>query len=168
MNNKISKMTFTAIIAAIYFIFCFIEQSFASGSIQCRLSEALTILPLIFPEAIIGVTVGCLIFNVTQGIVFDVILGTLATFLSAVLTYFVGKYIKNTALKIIVGGLFPVIINALIIPVVLILGYDVSELYWLLALKVGIGQAIAVYGVGTFVYLGVDRFIQSKETSFFN
>ena len=163
MNNKINKMTFTSLIAAVYFVFCFIEQSFASGSIQCRLSEALTLLPLIFPEAIIGVTIGCLIFNVTQGIIFDVIFGTLATFISAFLTYLIGKNIKNTALKIFVGGLFPVFINALIIPIVLILGYDVEEMYLLLSLKIAIGQIIAIYGVGTFVYLGINRFYNDRQ-----
>ena len=157
MNNKIHRMALSAMIAALYFILCFVEQGFANGLVQCRLSEALTILPLFFPEAIIGVTIGCLIFNLSTGLLLDVILGTLATLCASLLTYYIGRLIKNKYLKFIVGATFPVIVNALVVPVILMLEYDVSEAYYLMALKIFIGQAIAVYGLGFLVYISIEK-----------
>ena len=68
MKTRVKQMTYSAMIAAIYFILCFFQQDFASGAIQCRLSEGLTLLPLFFPEAILGVTIGCLIWNIMHGV----------------------------------------------------------------------------------------------------
>ena len=157
MNNKIHRMALSAMIAAIYFGLSFVEQGFASGLIQCRLSEALTILPLFFPEAIIGVTIGCLIFNLSTGLLLDVILGTLATLISSLLTYFIGKLILNKYLKFVIGAIFPVVINALIVPIILMIEYSVEEAYFLIAIKIFIGQLIAVYGLGFLVYITMDK-----------
>ena len=159
-NSKVKKLTLSAMIAAIYFACAFVEQSFASGAIQCRLSEAFTLLPLLFPEAIIGVTIGCLIFNVTQGIVYDMIFGTLATLLAGVTTYFLGKLVKNDFLKIALGGLPPVLFNAFIVPIILIFGYEVPDSYWYLVLTVGIGQVIAVYVAGGLLYFPIKKALE--------
>lgn len=156
-NDKVKRLTISAMIAAVYFACAFVEQSFASGAIQCRLSEALCLLPLFFPQAIVGVTVGCLIFNVTQGIVWDMIFGTIATLIAAIMTYYIGKLIKNDWVKILVGGIPPVLLNALIVPLVLIYGYQLSDAYWYLALTVGIGQFIAVYVAGTIIYFPLKK-----------
>ena len=154
-NDKVKRLTISAMIAAVYFACAFVEQSFASGAIQCRLSEALCLLPLFFPQAIVGVTVGCLIFNVTQGIVWDMIFGTIATLIAAIMTYYIGKLIKNDWVKILVGGIPPVLLNALIVPLVLIYGYQLSDAYWYLT--VGIGQFIAVYVAGTIIYFPLKK-----------
>ena len=160
---KVKQMTFSSMIAAIYFLLCFVEQDFASGAIQCRISEGLTLLPLFFPEAIIGVTLGCLIFNIVYGTLFDIIFGTLATLLARVITYFIGKVIKNDYLKILIGGIPPIIINALVIPLILIFSYNSPDNYFYLVLTVGIGQFIAVYVVGFIIY-----FPFKKMLTYFN
>lgn len=160
---KVKQMTFSSMIAAIYFLLCFVEQDFASGAIQCRISEGLTLLPLFFPEAIIGVTLGCLIFNIVYGTLFDIIFGTLATLLAGVITYFIGKVIKNDYLKILIGGIPPIIINALVIPLILIFSYNSPDNYFYLVLTVGIGQFIAVYVVGFIIY-----FPFKKMLTYFN
>lgn len=159
MNKKSKRMTLSAMIGAIYFICCFVEQSFASGAIQCRLSEGLTLLPLIFPEAILGITVGCLIFNIYTGVLWDIIFGTLTTLLAGILTYVIGRLIKNEGLKIFIGGLFPVFLNALVIPVILYNGYGVNDGYFFLVLTIAIGQIIAVYGVGTLIYFPLKKYL---------
>lgn len=151
-NNKVKRLTVSAMVAAIYFAFAFVEQGFASGAIQCRLSEALCLLPLFFPEAIIGVTVGCLLFNITTGIVWDMIFGTLTTLISAIITYYIGRFVKNDWARILLGGIPPVLLNALVIPLILIFGYELTDQYWYLALTVGVGQFIAVYIAGTILY----------------
>ena len=54
---------------------------------QLRFSEALTVLPFLFPGAIPGLFLGCAIANIasTFGIL-DVVFGSLATLLAAVWT----------------------------------------------------------------------------------
>lgn len=163
-RRSIRRITFSALIAAIYFACCFAEQSFASGAIQCRLSEGLTLLPLIFPEAIVGVTIGCLIFNLTSGIIYDVIFGTLATLLGCIITYLIGKFVRNDFARIVLGGLPPVLLNAFIIPLVLIFGYQLSDGYWYLVFTVGLGELIAVYVVGIVVYFPLKKL----ENTFLN
>lgn len=152
MNTKVKKLTFSAMIAAIYFVCCFFEQEFASGAVQCRISEGFTLLPLFFPEAILGVTLGCLIFNATTGIWWDMVFGTLATLIGCVITWLIGKKVRNDWLRILLGGIPPVVLNALIVPVVLINGYGLSDAYWYLGATVGAGELIAVYAVGILVY----------------
>lgn len=152
MKSNVKKMTFSATIGAIYFLFCFIEQDFASGIIQCRLSESLCLLPLFFPEAILGVTIGCLIYNISYGIIYDIIFGTLTTFIASILTYLIGRMIQNDYLRIIIGGLFPIILNGLIIPFVLIYGMGTSESYFYLLITISVGELIAVYLVGGLLY----------------
>ena len=49
----------TAIIAAVYSTVTIFVGFLSYGPVQIRFAEALTILPLIFPEAVIGVTIGC-------------------------------------------------------------------------------------------------------------
>lgn len=160
MKSPVKKLTLSAMIAAIYFVFCFIEQSFASGAIQCRLSEALCLLPLFFPEAILGITIGCLIFNITTGIAYDIIFGTLATLIGGIITYFIGKFIKNTPLRIILGGLSPILLNAIIIPFVIIYGYESVDAYFYLFGTIFIGEALAIYVAGTLIYFPIQKLLK--------
>ena len=53
-NNKILFITQAAMIAAIYFVVTYFVSAFnlASGQIQIRISEALTILPYFTPAAV--------------------------------------------------------------------------------------------------------------------
>ena len=160
MKTNIKKLTFSATIGAIYFLFCFVQQDFASGIIQCRLSEALCLLPLFFPEAIIGVTIGCLLFNLTHGILYDIIFGTLTTLIAAIITYIIGKFIKNDYLKIILGGLPPILLNGLIIPLVIIFGMGSTESYLFLFMTISIGELIAIYVVGGLMYFPLKKMFE--------
>ena len=65
MNQKTNFICVTAMIAALYVVLTFIANAFglASGVIQIRLSEALTVLPFFAPAAIPGLTIGCLLSN---------------------------------------------------------------------------------------------------------
>ncbi len=152
VNMKVKRMAISAMIAALYFAACFAQGTFASGAIQCRLSEGLCLLPLFFPEAIFGVALGCLIFNAVQSTIYDVIFGTLATVIAGIMTYFIGRLIKNDWMRIVLGGLPPVIMNALVVPGVLILGMGDTSTYMYLFGTVGLGELIAVYVVGIIIY----------------
>jgi uncharacterized membrane protein len=81
------------------------------GQIQIRLSEMLTVLPFFFPEAIWGVTIGCLLSNVFSpfGII-DIVGGTLCTFIAATLTYLL-RNIHNEKVGAYFGIIPPIIVN---------------------------------------------------------
>ena len=147
MKEKTLQLTRAALIAALYVILTFLSQLFglASGAIQFRLSEALTCMPLFYKEAIPGLWVGCVLANLLTGCaMWDVVFGSLATFLGAVGTYYIGR--KKPAL----GPIFPIAANMLIVPAVLQHVYGAPESYWYLMITVGIGE-IACCGVLGFI-----------------
>ena len=71
----------------------------------------MAILPLFCGEAIFGLTIGCLISNLLGNGILDIIFGTLATLVSAVFTYFIGRKIKKDIPRFLIGGFFPIILN---------------------------------------------------------
>ena len=160
-NFKAKSLARAGIIASIYIVLTLIFYPISFGGMQVRVSEGLTLLPLIFPEAVFGLTIGCLIANLFGNGVLDIVFGTLATFVSAVLTMCVGKRIKNTALKIFVSGLFPVIINAIVIPFTFLVAIENVGVYIISAVQIFVGQAISVYLFGSPIYL----FLKNKKRS---
>lgn len=83
-----------ALITAIYLVLTLIFAPIAYGSVQFRVSEALMVLPIISSAGIWGVTLGCFLanlFNPGNLGPIDIIFGTLATFIAALLTRFIAK-----------------------------------------------------------------------------
>ena len=68
-TQRTAYLTQAAVIAAAYTILTMIAAGFdlASGAVQVRFSEALTILPFFTPAAIPGLTIGCLLSNILTG-----------------------------------------------------------------------------------------------------
>lgn len=146
--GKISKntayMTQAALIAAIYTVLTMIAAGFdlASGAIQVRFSEALTIMPFFTPAAIPGLTLGCLLSNILTGCVLpDVIFGTLATLLGALGSCALRKNRFLCAIP-------PIVSNALIIPFVLTYAYHIPGGIPFFMLTVGLGELISCMGLG--------------------
>ena len=157
---KTTKIVVRAgLIAGLYIVLSLLTMPIASGAIQFRLSEALTILPLFFIEAIPALFVGCMLSNLITGcMVLDIILGSVITLVSAFLTYLTGKIIKNSPLKIAIGGLFPVILNAFFLPIIWIAVYGAIEyVYILQVLFLLVSQSVSIYGVGTTLYLAIKK-----------
>lgn len=149
MKERTLYLTRAALIAALYVVLTFVSQMFglASGAIQIRLSETLTVMPLLFKEAIPGLWIGCLVANVLTGCAFwDVVFGTLATYLGALGTYYIGRKIP------VLGPVFPILSNATIVPWVLQFVYGVKESYVFLAITVGIGEIICCGLLGWGLY----------------
>lgn len=160
MKNKQLNTKFLAragIIGAIYIVLTLVLYPISFGGMQVRVSEALTLLPMLFPEAVWGLTIGCLISNLFGNGVLDIVFGTLATFLASILTAFFSKKVKNKALKVLVCGLFPVIINAIVVPFTFLAITESFGVYLITALQIFIGQAIAVYLFGTPIYLYLEN-----------
>ena len=140
---SVRSLCVAAIIAALYAALTLGFQAISYGAVQFRVSEAMTLLPVLFPEAVPGLAVGCLIsnlFNPMGATIYDVVFGTLATLLAAVLT----RRIKGS---IWLRALPPVLCNAVIIGLVLTYAYGI-DLLWMNMLTVGIGQAVVCYGLG--------------------
>jgi uncharacterized membrane protein len=163
-NTKKSakQLALSGIIACLYFIVVMIFFPISYGGVQVRIAEALTLLPLFFGEAVLGLTVGCLLANFFGNGVIDIVFGTLATFLASVTTYLIGKKIKNVKLKFILGALPPIILNAIIIPFTFLAIFELKELYFISMLQIFIGQTISIYIIGSFVYFPLNK-IQNKK-----
>ena len=129
------------------------------GGIQVRFAEALAVLPLFFGEAVWGLAVGCLIANFFGNGILDVIFGTLATLISAILTYFVRKKIKNPKLRFFIGAFPPVIINAILVPFTFLAVFELKSLYFISMLQIFAGQAISIYIVGAFIYFPLQKIL---------
>ncbi|MGN0814827.1 MAG: QueT transporter family protein [Candidatus Coproplasma sp.] len=148
------------IIAALYAVVTWAFGPLAFGPIQVRPSEALTLLPLFYIEAIPGLYIGCMLANLMSGYgLYDIFIGSLATLLAAILTYGTGKLIKNDILKVAVGGLFPVLCNAFIIPAVLILAGVPDIAYWLEFGIMAGTESLWIYAIGIPLYIAIKGII---------
>ena len=144
LSKKTAYLTQAALIAAIYTVLTMIAAGFdlASGAIQVRFSEALTIMPFFTPAAIPGLTVGCLLSNILTGCALpDIIFGTLATLLGALGSYALRHNRFLCAIP-------PIVSNALIIPFVLTYAYHIPGGIPLFMLTVGLGELISCMGLG--------------------
>ena len=147
------------IIAGLYVALTFLVFPVASGAIQFRASEALTLLPLIFVESVPALFVGCMISNIITGCaLYDVIFGSLITLVAGILTYLVGRLIRKTPLKLFLGGLFPVILNAVFLPVIWYFCYgELEYLYILSVLFLLVSQSVCIYALGIPLYFATEK-----------
>lgn len=158
-QNDARKLAVGGVIAALYVALTYIAAVFglASGAIQVRLSEALTILPVFTSTAVPGLTVGCVLANLLTGCApWDVVFGSLATLLGAVGT----RLLKN---KPYIAWIPPVMANAIIVPFVLQKVYGVEDAWWYLALTVGAGEVIACGILGILLYHSVKKIPNLKS-----
>ena len=147
MTNKNRKLARVGLIAALYAVVTLVLGSFAYGPIQFRISEILMFLPLFGKEYIIALTIGCFVANVVGPFgVPDIIFGTLATLISAILVYYTPKIIKNDKYTLFIASLWPTVINALII------GWELYKFFgmpfMLSAIQVGFGEFVVITIVG--------------------
>ena len=151
MFKNTSSIARAGLIAGLYVVLTLVVFPIASTEIQFRPSEGLTLLALIFPEAVPALFVGCMLSNFITGCqLLDVIFGGIITLIAGLCTYGVGKIIKKTWLKIFIGGLFPVLLNALLLPVIWYYCYYQSDfIYYLQVIFLTISQSISVYAVGS-------------------
>ena len=154
------------IVAGLYVALGVITLPVMSGAIQFRAAEGLCLLPLVMPESAIGLFIGCILSNVISGCaVYDVILGSLITLAAAVCTLAIGKTALKSGVKTVVGGLFPVIFNALLLPLIWLLCYGTAEYaYYIEVCFLLVSQSVSVYGVGAGA-LAAHRAVYKKNKS---
>ncbi len=154
MKHKKTRMiAYAAMIAAIYVILTWLFAPFGFGEVQIRISEALTILPAFTPAAVPGLFVGCLIGNILSGAILpDIVFGSLATLIGAVLVY------RMRNLNKLCLPLAPILSNTLIVPFVLYYGYGVPLPIPLLMLSIGAGEFVSCGVLGMILYRALSRY----------
>jgi uncharacterized membrane protein len=125
----------------------------ASGAVQVRFSEALTVLPFFTAAAIPGLALGCLLANFLTGCLWpDIVFGSLATLIGALGTYAVGQKGLNKWL----APLPPIVANAAIVPFILYYAYGLGPL-WFFFVTVTIGEAVSCGGLGMALVLALEK-----------
>ncbi len=153
-TQKVLFITQAAMIAALYVVLTFISNALglASGVIQIRISEALTILPFFTTAAIPGLFIGCLISNLLTGCaLFDILFGSLATLLGALGTYALRKWKWCSVLP-------PIMSNTILLPLILTYVYDIQEGIPYLMLTIGIGETISCGVLGLLLLSALSRY----------
>lgn len=154
MTRKTRMLAHGALLAALYVALTYLQESLIPGSanwaIQFRASEALCVLAFFTPAAIPGLTVGCLLFNISNGaaLPLDSLLGSLATLLAVGGMYRVRRWtVKGYPLP---GMLLPGLTNGLLI------GWELTVYiggsFWLNALYVAIGEIGVLMSLGSLLY----------------
>lgn len=159
-NNPTLYLTRGALIAALYVGLSLLSDMVGLAGdnvIQCRLSEALTVLPAFFAESIPGLYIGCFITNIIAGSnPWDIAFGPIATLIAAFATYLIGCVVRRhyakspfpftvprVALMTAMFALPPILSNTVIIPPILKLAYGFEDAYWFLVATVAAGEIIA-------------------------
>jgi uncharacterized membrane protein len=168
-SNRTLRIAQGAVIAAAYTVLTWLAAlaNLAYGPVQFRFSEALTILPIFTPAAVPGLAIGCLLSNILSGYgVYDMIFGTLATLLAALLTRLV-RSVKIRGIPVL-SPLPPVLLNAFIV------GFEITVLngavidpdclvhfnwvlFWTNAGSVGIGELVVCYVLGLPLAVLIDK-----------
>ena len=151
MKRKTHSITHAAIIAAMYFALTHLQNllipNSATWAIQFRASEALCVLSFFTPAAVPGLTIGCLLFNISfaGALPLDFAVGAFATFLAC------GSMRLLRGMPWL-GLAMPALFNAILVGWELTLylgdtGFTMAA-FWLNALYVAIGELAVLYTLG--------------------
>ena len=153
MHHKTRNLAHAALIAALYAVLThlqnFIFPGSASWAIQCRLSEVLCVLALFSPAAVSGLTIGCLLFNITfaAALPLDWLLGTAATF-SATAAMYALRNVRICGYPLL-SMLMPSLTNAVLV------GWELTVYiggsFWINGLYVALGELIVLLIPGSLV-----------------
>ena len=158
MKKSTRFMVYAALIAALYVVLTYAQNFLLPGTtsnaIQFRASEALCVLALFTPAAIPGLTVGCLLFNISSGAIpLDFLIGSAASFLAAWGMWQIRK------VKLLGYPLFAMLLPALFNG--LLVGWELSWLigggFWINAAYVAIGEAAVLLTLGSVVYFAMEK-----------
>ena len=159
MKNRSRHLSHAAIIAALYAVLTHMQNLILPGSaswaIQMRLSEALCVLAFFTPAAIPGLTIGCLLFNLTfsGALPLDFLVGSLATWLAAQ-GMWLSRNWKVRGVPLL-GLLLPAMTNAILV------GWELTVYigggFALNALYVALGELAVLLTLGNILYLTIRR-----------
>lgn len=161
MQRRSRFLAHGALLAALYTALTYLQNflipNSATWAIQFRASEALCVLALFTPAAIPGLTIGCLLFNLSfaGALPLDPVLGTAATALATGAMYLT----RNLRLRgcPIPAMLMPALFNGLLIGWELTIYMGGS--FWLNGLYVAIGEAAVLLTLG----VALDYLIKARN-----
>ena len=153
------ELTGSAVLAAVYIALTVAVPIPQFGGVQFRPAEALTVLPFLFPAATPGITVGCVLANLTSPYPLDAVFGGGATLLACLLT----QHAPNRFLAV----LPPVICNMAVV------GAEVAwftagpgPAFWpafaLNAATVGVGEALSCGLLGSVLLSAMPKFFRDR------
>lgn len=154
MKMKIRSISRGAMIAALYAALCYLQAVLipdsTSWAIQFRVAEAMCVLAFFSPAAIPGLTLGCLLFNLSfvGTLPLDFLMGTLATLLSTAGMYLTRRWtVRGYPLF---GMLMPAVCNAILV------GWELDIYlgsgFWINAAYVAIGELAVLLTLGSLLY----------------
>lgn len=150
-NKKIKSVTHAAVIAATYVVLTYLTNllGLANGAVQCRLSEAMCVLPAFTPSAVPGLFVGCMLSNILTGCsIPDIVFGSIATLIGAYGALVISRKKCSRYFLCI-----PTIVsNAVIVPFVLKYSYGISGGLWYFFVTVALGEIISCGILGNLLY----------------
>ncbi len=154
MHQKTRRLTQGALIAASYIALSYLQNLLLPGSgswaIQFRVAEVLCVLAFFTPAAIPGLSIGCLLFNLSfaGALPLDALIGTGASFLAAASMWHLRKYPA-------LGLFMPVLFNALLV------GWELTVflggIFPINALYVAVGEGAVMLTLGNFLYFTVRK-----------
>lgn len=160
------QLVLNGLIAALYFTITLLTANVAYHGVQFRFAEALLLLVFIDKKLVFGVLAGTFLANFFGpfGLV-DAIFGTLATVIAVVCMIFVAVHFKPTIVNMASSGLFPTIVNALYVPVLLaFMDPTVTfEAYLPIALSVAIGEFVVVSVMGSVIFYALSKRIEGLK-----
>ena len=147
----------SAMIAALYVVLTHLQNllipNSATWAVQFRASEALCVLAMFTPAAIPGLTVGCLLFNITfaQALPLDFLVGSLASLLATAVMW------KSRRLTCkgypLLGLIMPALFNALLV------GWELSVYigggFFINAVLVAVGELGVLFTLGSALYYAI-------------
>lgn len=143
------RLARAAVISASYVVLIIVLAPVSFGPLQFRAAEALTTLPILFPEAVPALWVGALLGNIIGGLgPWDIFGGSFVTLLAA--------WVTRVFRKSWIAYASPVVLNAFLVSAYL---YAIAGLpYLLTVLAIGASEAVVVILLG----IPLVRFLRAR------
>ena len=154
MKKSSAALARAAVIAAVYAVCTVSIAPITYGAVQFRIAECLCVLAFFYDEAIVAN-----LFSPYGPL--DIVLGTAATLVSSLALNFCYKRIANKTIGFLVGVFFPIAVNALVVPISILVAAPEAESYFITAAQVGFGQAVVILSLGTLLYFVLFRLFKS-------
>ncbi len=155
---SVKMITLNAFVAALYAVLTIVCYPLSYSYMQLRFSELLNLLVFFNPSYTLGLTIGCLLSNLMSSAgIFDITLGTLATFISCLIMILFSKLTKN----LFFSGLIPCIVNAITVPFIIYLASSGTSdafnleapIFFIMGGWTFLGEFIAINIIGYSVFM---------------
>ena len=154
-KTKTRTIVRCALIASLYTAVSLVLAPIAFGAVQARVSEAFTLLPVLVPDAVVGVTLGCFLTNLVGVFTganvlgaLDIVFGTAATLTAALCTRRLAR-VRLRGLPV-AAAVPPVLINAVVVGAELAWAFGPRTFagFLLQAGGVALGQLYSCFALG--------------------